>query len=122
MAKGFSGRRWVGEHIHYKSTKALLRAVLEYCENAAEEVLQLPELTDLPQHVMRLLLARELGVVELDSVFRRHLEGGLASCGELRCEWVYDFVKQTPQSELDALMETGKYDLPSKFSPEANQK
>ena len=33
-----------------------------------------------------------------------------------------DFVKQTPQSELDAMMETGKLDLPSKFSPEANQK
>ena len=42
--------------------------------------------------------------------------------GELMCEWVYDFVKQTPQSELDAMMETGKLDLPSKFSPEANQK
>ena len=33
--------------------------------------------------------------------------------GELMCEWVYDFVKQTPQSELDAMMETGKLDLPS---------
>eukprot|EP00911_Craspedida_sp_UC1_P002705 UC1_evm1s1986 len=54
-----------GKHIHYKSTKALLRAVLEYCENAAEEVLQLPELTDLPQHVMRLLLARELRAPEI---------------------------------------------------------
>ena len=42
--------------------------------------------------------------------------------GELMCEWVYDFVKQTPQSVLDAMMETGKLDLPSKFSPEANQK
>ena len=42
--------------------------------------------------------------------------------GELMCEWVYDFVKQTPQSELDAMMETGKLDLPSKFSPEANTK
>ena len=42
--------------------------------------------------------------------------------GELMCEWVYDFVKQTPQSELDEIMETGKYDVPSKFSPEANQK
>ena len=38
------------------------------------------------------------------------------------CEWVYDFVKLTPQSELDAMMETGKLDVPSKFSPEANQK
>ena len=42
--------------------------------------------------------------------------------GELMCEWVYDFVKQTPQSELDEIMETGKFDVPSKFSPEANTK
>ena len=42
--------------------------------------------------------------------------------GELMCEWVYDFVKQTPQSELDEIMETGKFDGPSKFSPEANTK
>ena len=42
--------------------------------------------------------------------------------GELMCEWVYDFVKQTPQSELDEIMETGKFDVPSKFSPDAYTK
>ena len=42
--------------------------------------------------------------------------------GELMCEWAYDFVKQTPQSELDEIMETGKFDVPSKCSPEANTK
>ena len=42
--------------------------------------------------------------------------------GELMCEWVYDFVKQHTQEELDHIMETGKFDVPSKFSPEANTK
>ena len=42
--------------------------------------------------------------------------------GELMCEWVYDFVKQHTQEELDHIMETGKFDMPSKFSPEANTK
>ena len=38
------------------------------------------------------------------------------------CEWVYDFVKQHTQEELDHIMETGKFDVPSRFSPEANTK
>ena len=42
--------------------------------------------------------------------------------GELWCEWVYDFCKQTPQEELDRIMESGEWDRPSKFSAEANTK
>ena len=39
--------------------------------------------------------------------------------GELMCEWVYDFAKQTPQSELDEIMETSQLDVASKFSPQS---
>ena len=42
--------------------------------------------------------------------------------GELWCELVYDLCKQTPQEELDRIMESGEWDRPSKFSPEANTK
>ena len=42
--------------------------------------------------------------------------------GELWCEYVYDFVKQTPQEEIDRIIESGEWDKPSKFSPQANKK
>ena len=41
--------------------------------------------------------------------------------GELWCDWVYDFVKQTPQEELDRIMDQNLFDRPSKFSPENNK-
>ena len=42
--------------------------------------------------------------------------------GELMCEWVYDFVKQTPPEELDRMIESGELDRESKFSTRANKK
>ena len=42
--------------------------------------------------------------------------------GELWCEWVYDFVKQTPPEELDRMIESGEFDRPSQFSTRANKK
>ena len=36
--------------------------------------------------------------------------------GELWCEWVYDFCKQTPQQEIDRIIDSGEWDRPSKFS------
>jgi hypothetical protein len=42
--------------------------------------------------------------------------------GELWCEYVYDFCKQTPQDEIDRIIQAGEWDRPSKFSPSSNKK
>jgi len=42
--------------------------------------------------------------------------------GEFMCEWVYDFIMQTPPEELERRVASGEFDKPSKFSTEANKK
>ena len=42
--------------------------------------------------------------------------------GELWAEYVYDYCKQTPQEEIDRIIESGEWDHPSKFSTRANKK
>ena len=40
---------------------------------------------------------------------------------ELWAEWVYDFCKQTPEDELNRMIESRELEKPSKFSPGANK-
>ena len=40
---------------------------------------------------------------------------------EIHCSWIYDFVTQNPE-EAKRIMESGEWDGPSMFSPEATNK
>ena len=42
--------------------------------------------------------------------------------GELWCEYVYDFCHNTPQDEIDRIIQSGEWDRPSKHSTEATRK
>jgi len=46
-------------YIQYKCTKSLVQKVLEFVDEHGNEVLNLGSFTLLPQHVVRLILARE---------------------------------------------------------------
>lgn len=48
-----------GQYVQYKSTKILMKAILDFVDSRAEEVLRLPEFKTLPQHVVRLILSRD---------------------------------------------------------------
>lgn len=47
------------KYIQYKCTKSLVQKVLEFVDEHGNEVLNLGSFTLLPQHVVRLILARE---------------------------------------------------------------
>lgn len=81
-------------YIQYKCTKSLVQKVLEFVDEHGNEVLNLGSFTLLPQHVVRLILARDELQADEFTKFQAALMWGKKFCDTNPVSFLSSFCKQ----------------------------
>jgi len=80
-------------YIQYKSTKNLIRKILEYVDVHAEDILAMEDFANLPQHIVRIVLGRE------------ELKASESLKFDAAYQWCLRYCRSYPEAELKETFE-----------------
>ena len=81
------------KYIQYKSTKNLIRKILEYVDIHAEDILAMEDFANLPQHIVRIVLGRE------------ELKASESLKFDAAYQWCLRYCRSYPEAELKETFE-----------------